>query len=55
MNNPENPNVEQTEGAESPADVSVPFFKTWRRAYLVVLSELALLIILFYFFARSFQ
>jgi len=36
-------------------DETPAFFKTWWRAYTVVLSELALLIILFYIFARSFQ
>jgi len=34
---------------------SPPFFKTWNRAYTVVLSELALLILLFYFLTRAFQ
>ena len=31
------------------------FFKSWPTAYTVVLSELALLILLFYFLTRAFQ
>jgi len=34
---------------------SPPFFKSWNRAYIVVLSELAILILLFYFLSRTFQ
>ena len=31
-----------------------PFFGTWRRVYLAVIAWLALLIVLFYLFAREF-
>ncbi len=31
------------------------FFRSWSRAYTVVLSELVILILLFYFLSRTFQ
>ena len=42
--------IEKSDGQDSPL-----FFKTWRRAYIVVLSELVILILLFYFLSRTFQ
>jgi hypothetical protein len=46
-------NVEPNLSTELPE--APPFFKTWSRAYTVVLSELVILILLFYFLSRTFQ
>jgi hypothetical protein len=38
----------------APKEEPPPFFGTWRRVYLGVLGWLALLILLFYLFAREY-
>jgi len=42
-------------GRSEMPDDPPPFLRTWRRVYVVVLGCLALLITLFYCFARAFS
>ncbi|MBI4546804.1 MAG: hypothetical protein HY707_02405 [Ignavibacteriae bacterium] len=37
------------------AESDPPIFKTWKRLYAAVLFNLALLVVLFYFFGKAFQ
>lgn len=40
---------------EPPREEPPPFGKTWNRLYAIVLGELVLLILLFYWFRKTFE
>jgi hypothetical protein len=42
-------------GAQEGEDMQPPFLGRWRNIYAVVLAELVILVILFYFFTKAFE